>query len=716
MTQEERIDRCYEAIREGATVEDCVENLSAVAFVDQLRALPGLSALQSSLPFSDSLSERHDAFLKSIAGRKPRPGILDILFGTPRRGATVGLLALFAVSGVAVAAAQSFSPGDDPSSGSEDGIIAGGPAYNNGCGPEVAVTLEEDEVILCEWGRSIGAPAHERHGGGGPINNSPWQVARLRGVASVAHVGGHVLVVRRNGTVEAFPDEPLPDNGEIAHVPFEDLSGVVEVDDSLFLRRDGTVWIWNDFELFGLRRVGLEDYDWTEPIQLEGLQDIVDIDANLGLTSEGAVYQWGMTYPVCGAAGIELPSSPVPRRVEGLGPARKVSAGHGFSLALLEDGTVWAWGSDAAGQLGNSPELGGNLEPPSEVDLSLAGDAAVVDISAGSCFSLAALSDGRVLAWGSRNESGLAVGEGPPTALGDSAELRSVPVALLMPELPEGVMVKTVLAAGSNSAALLTDGTLLLWGDDSVGQLADGPPLESHNVPTLTPYLVGVTSLPDLDHALIGRCAAPDCDPTAADVPVNPAILRHEDLAFDFGLEDRSCGAAASGRASEDEIRASELFFDLEGIVEPGGEPTAHGGTCKDNIVVIQWTDENNPAGYLVVSREFYEDPKPRGSGYFGLMIVSDPSAVPHLGPVYRIHATEVAGRPAILHGTMNYDADGTFLGWGAGHESCAAMVIERSSTADKPGIVWTVRGPPCDQSVTLLEQLLERFAAEDTE
>lgn len=82
---------------------------------------------------------------------------------------------------------------------------------------------------------------------------------------------------------------------------------------------------------------------------------------------------------------------------EGLSSVKQVAAGVGHSMALKEDGTVWTWGRNNRGQLGNGT-LNGRSTPGQVQGLS-----GIVRISAGDNFSAAIKSDGTVYAWGGTN-------------------------------------------------------------------------------------------------------------------------------------------------------------------------------------------------------------------------------------------------------------------------------------------------------------------------
>lgn len=143
---------------------------------------------------------------------------------------------------------------------------------------------------------------------------------------------------------------------------------------------------------------------------------------------------------------------------------KSVTAGYDFNLALLNDGSVWAWGNGDVGQLGNGQT--GSSAVPVAVSVPVAWSGrSVVSVVAGGAHSLAVLNDGSVWAWGF---SGLGqLGNGPA---GNS----SVPVAVTAPPGWSGRTVASVAAGLYHSLILLDDGSVWAWGYGAYGQLGNG--------------------------------------------------------------------------------------------------------------------------------------------------------------------------------------------------------------------------------------------------
>ncbi len=131
-----------------------------------------------------------------------------------------------------------------------------------------------------------------------------------------------------------------------------------------------------------------------------------------------------------------------------------VSGGNEFSLALKDDGTVWAWGANGRGQLGD----GTTTYRKTPVQVSTVTD--IVQIDAGYEHAVALKSDGTVWTWG-RNLLG-ELGDGTTTQ-------RTSPVQV------SGLTNIVAVSAGVyNTMALKSDGTVLAWGSNGYGQLGDG--------------------------------------------------------------------------------------------------------------------------------------------------------------------------------------------------------------------------------------------------
>jgi alpha-tubulin suppressor-like RCC1 family protein len=176
-------------------------------------------------------------------------------------------------------------------------------------------------------------------------------------------------------------------------------------------------------------------------------------------------------------------SSPVPSAVTGL-PAgiTAIAAGcsHDFALA---GGTVYAWGLNQDGQLGD-----GTTASHSTPQRIAALPTKVVQIAAGCHHSLALTSTGQVWSWGENGQGEL--GDGTNSI---SARLTPVHVAAL-----DSLHVVSIAAGGQHSAAVTRDGSVYAWGDNRSGQLGSGDTAPAHSLP------VKLTGLPSIAAVSLG--------------------------------------------------------------------------------------------------------------------------------------------------------------------------------------------------------------------
>ncbi len=141
-----------------------------------------------------------------------------------------------------------------------------------------------------------------------------------------------------------------------------------------------------------------------------------------------------------------------------------VGAGMEHTVVLKSDGSVWSWGENRSGQLGNGTSVS-SVHP---VQVSLAQN--IIAISVGGYHALALTDDGTVWAWGNNREG--QVGDGTT-------------VNALTPVMVDGLSNVISIATGMyHSMALLSDGSVWGWGGNSNGQLGNAS-LLSRSAPAL---------------------------------------------------------------------------------------------------------------------------------------------------------------------------------------------------------------------------------------
>lgn len=205
----------------------------------------------------------------------------------------------------------------------------------------------------------------------------------------------------------------------------------------------------------------------------------------LALTPQGTVYSWGYNMQGQLGDGTKLNKNK-PVEVTGLTDIVEIIAGANHSLALKSDGTVYAWGNDQFGQLGDGVDNTNKTTPVQVANLTN-----VTKIRAGGNHSFAITGTGDVYAWGYNYYSQL--GNGLTTDIHTPTKLNSL----------TGV---TDIKANSNySIALLSDGTLSSWGRNDGGQLGSGgtanitTPQKINGVSNVTSLELGTSHVLALD-------------------------------------------------------------------------------------------------------------------------------------------------------------------------------------------------------------------------
>jgi alpha-tubulin suppressor-like RCC1 family protein len=356
---------------------------------------------------------------------------------------------------------------------------------------------------------------------------NPTAMPGLSDATQIAGGSSHTLALHADGTVTAWGYNATGQlgNGTTTNsataVAVGGLSNVIAVDagyeHSLALLANGTVMAWGD-NYYGELGVGgssvgggPEDCEGAPcsrvPRQVPGLADVVAVDASylysLALLANGTVMAWGFDrYGQVGdgtglSSGCECVQAPV--QVSGVAAAMAISAGDYHGIAMFGDGTLRAWGENERGQIGN----GSSIESAPPACLCVAPTVAggfpgpVQEIAAGGYHTIALLGGGAARSWG-YNDSGQ-VGNG----IEPSNSCKCVPTAAVV----AGLLGPQSFAAGEyHSLALLGDGTVWAWGDNQYGQLGDGSEAD-RRVAVQVSGLSGVSDISsgeDTSFALIG--------------------------------------------------------------------------------------------------------------------------------------------------------------------------------------------------------------------
>jgi alpha-tubulin suppressor-like RCC1 family protein len=304
--------------------------------------------------------------------------------------------------------------------------------------------------------------------------HGPGNVGYLSSIVAISAGESHNMALRSDGTVWTWGWNYFGQLGNgttnDAHTPIQvvGLSNVVAISGRAYhcmaLKSDGTVWAWG-WNINGQLGNGSADSNLHAlPTQVIGLTNPATISAGyavgLALMSNGTVQIWGTsTYGELAQGEFGVHSyTPIP--VPGISNVVSISSGFQEPEALKSDGTIWMWGYNNVGQLGDDT-TNDTCVPAQVLDLTnmiFAGQTGDRD-------SCAIRADHTVWTWGRNYNGQLGIGTQDLVA-------HSLPVQ--MPDFGNGGYVVMVQTPDWHSLALRSDGTLWAWGANDHGQLGNG--------------------------------------------------------------------------------------------------------------------------------------------------------------------------------------------------------------------------------------------------
>lgn len=244
---------------------------------------------------------------------------------------------------------------------------------------------------------------------------------------------------------------------------------------------DGVMRVWGDNQ-FGQLGKGTTSQTFkiaqfktkNKNIDIDAIQDVITAsDYSFLLMDDSTLFGVGNNSYLSLACkegnysthvAVNVPEKPV-----------QLATGFGHVLLLTENGEVYAWGRNGSGQVGNGKTR--NVQTPYKLDLQN-----IVQIAAGGKYSLALDKDGVLWGWGENQYSVLMTGD---------TENRNLPVRIDYGDID----IKLVEALGDAVVLLDTDGNLWTWGRNHMQQLGYDTKLKTTSVPGKVPLPLPVADV-----------------------------------------------------------------------------------------------------------------------------------------------------------------------------------------------------------------------------
>lgn len=321
----------------------------------------------------------------------------------------------------------------------------------------------QKDGTLWSWGLNADGQLGDKSNA---IKFAPVPVGSTRNWTSVSAGAYHSLGINRDGHAHAWGANDLGQLGLHSNtnqnLPVSMVTSgwaIISAGEnfSLGIKADGTLWGWGFNEYYQLNGVG-GTANQNAPVQINNATDWKVISTgsahSLAIKKDGTLWGWG--YNVFGQiiGGSADPRGQLLVQIGTAADWKSVSAGSYYSMAIKNDGTLWAWGMNWAGQLG----IGSTVNQSTPVQVGTATDWAA--ISCGDAHSLGIKNDGTLWGWGFNGLGQLGIGstiaQKTPVQIGNASNWISVECGY------------------SHSLGIRSDNTLWAWGGNEQGELGLG--------------------------------------------------------------------------------------------------------------------------------------------------------------------------------------------------------------------------------------------------
>ncbi|MBA2611991.1 MAG: T9SS type A sorting domain-containing protein [Bacteroidetes bacterium] len=225
----------------------------------------------------------------------------------------------------------------------------------------------------------------------------------------------------------------------------------------LGIKNDNTLWAWGA-NYNGQCGNGTYNTILTTPTQIGTDNNWKTVSVGVyhcvGIKADSTLWVWGGNYSGQLGDGTNIDKN-TPIQIGTSHDWKSIATGHYHTVAIKTDGTIWAWGNNTYGQIGDFSSSNNRYNPE-----KLGTDTDWKTCGAGLNHSMAIKNNGTLWMWGANNAGQL--GNGATTATYNPTQLGTA------------TNWQTVSGETDQSFAIKTDSTLWAWGYNAYGDLGDG--------------------------------------------------------------------------------------------------------------------------------------------------------------------------------------------------------------------------------------------------